>query len=458
MKKALTILMLSLMLVGMIAACAAPAPAPAAPVAATEAPAAAAGQPAATEPELKGELKIMVWNNPATVTALEALNKKFTEKYPGVTIDMSVDKTEDYWTTTMPTRLTAGDVDVFSLQAFPNQVQPYMKGVEKASWQTMAEANQFLDLSGQAFLNNYDQEAIKAAGMFDGKVYTVPTARFAYTGMFYNKDLFEKNNVKVPTTWDELIAACEAFEKVNIPCMTSGGKDVWPLQVAAWGVQQAMLPDSEKLLADLWSGEAKFNDEKTLKVWERMQQLLTFMEPGVTGIDNTSAPGRFASGKVAMYPAGTWDAANIAAANPDLKFGYIPTPGSDNPEDNKTLGGKFDSSFSIASNAPNKEAALAWMAMLSEPENYSAYANTVGVLPTQPGTAISSPIAEDIKPYLSSFANHIAVLFVNPKGLGKYVVGPFNATNFAPYGDFTDVKALADQVQADWELALKSAQ
>lgn len=451
MKKVLTIVTLSLMIVGMLAACTTPAAQPAAPAAAsTQAPAA--------QPELKGDLKIMTWNNPATVTALENFNKKFMEKYPGVKIDMTVDKTEDYWATTMPTRLAAGDVDLFWLQGFPNQVQPYMRGVEKASWQTMAESNQFLDLTGQPFLKNFDAGAISAAGTFEGKVYTVPTARFAYTGMFYNKDLFEKNNIKVPTTWSELVAACEAFQKLNIPCMTSGGKDVWPLQVAGWGVQQAMYPDSAKLLADLWSGAAKFNDEKALKTWQRMQQMLTFMEPGVTGIDNTSAPGRFASGKVAMYPAGTWDAANIAATNPDLKFGYIPTPGSDNPDENKTLGGKFDSSLSIAANAPNKAAALAWMEMFSQPENYSVYANTVGVLPTQPGAELVSPIAADIEPLLPRFANHIAVLFVNPKGLGKYVAGPFNATNFAPYGDFSDAQKLADQVQADWELALKSAQ
>ena len=450
-------LVLCLFVLGLLAGCS-PAAAPAAPAAEPAATAAAESAADAGSSEIGGTLKIMVWNNPATVDTFEQINKQFMAKYPGVTVDMSVDKTEDYWTTTMPTRLAAGDVDIFMLQGFPNQVQDYMKGVEKASWQTMAESGQFLDLTNEPFLQNYDQNAVEAAGTFEGKVLTIPTGLYGFTGLFYNKDLFTQYGVKVPTTWDELVKACETFAQNNVQCMTSGGKDVWPLMVAGWGVQQALYPDSEKLLADLWSGAATFNDAKAMVAWERMQQMLTFMEPGVTGIDNTAAPGRFASGKVAMYPAGTWDAANIAAANPDLQFGYIPTPGSDNPEENKTLGGKFDASLSVAGNAPNKEAALKWLEMFSEPENYSAYANAVGIIPTQPGATLTAAIGEDLKPYLPNYHNHISVLFVNPKGLSKYVIGPFSAANFVPYGEFEDAQKLADQVQADWDLALQSAE
>jgi len=71
---------------------------------------------------------------------------------------------------------------------------------------------------------------------------------------------------------------------------------------------------------------------------------------------------------------------------------------------------------------------------------------------------LTAAIGEELKPYLPNYSNHISVLFVNPKGLSKYVSGPFSAANFVPYGEFDDAQKLADQVQADWELALKSAQ
>lgn len=50
---------------------------------------------------------------------------------------------------------------------------------------------------------------------YNGKQYVIPYIGF-YEGMFYNKDLFEANNIKVPTNWDELLAAVDAFNKLNI--------------------------------------------------------------------------------------------------------------------------------------------------------------------------------------------------------------------------------------------------
>lgn len=50
---------------------------------------------------------------------------------------------------------------------------------------------------------------------YDGKQYALPYIGF-YEGMYYNKDLFEANNIKVPTNWEELLAAVDAFNKLKI--------------------------------------------------------------------------------------------------------------------------------------------------------------------------------------------------------------------------------------------------
>lgn len=49
----------------------------------------------------------------------------------------------------------------------------------------------------------------------DGKQYALPYIGF-YEGMYYNKDVFEANGVKVPTNWDELLAAVDAFRAKKI--------------------------------------------------------------------------------------------------------------------------------------------------------------------------------------------------------------------------------------------------
>ncbi len=68
-----------------------------------------------------------------------------------------------------------------------------------------------MDLTGQPFVDNYDEATIADAGSYDGKVYSINLGRVTYSGMFVNEDLFAANNVEIPTTWDELVAACETF-------------------------------------------------------------------------------------------------------------------------------------------------------------------------------------------------------------------------------------------------------
>ena len=104
----------------------------------------------------------------------------------------------DELATSTQTRLTANDVDVIDMFGFAQGIQPFMKNVDKPNWQTLIEAGLLMDLTGQPFLKYYDASAIKDAGSFNGKVYEVNTGRYAFTGVFYNKDLFAKYGVKVP--------------------------------------------------------------------------------------------------------------------------------------------------------------------------------------------------------------------------------------------------------------------
>ena len=164
-------------------------------------------------------LKVLVHQNPPMVEFMEAFNTKFTEKYPNITVDMAVVNANDLSTVTQ-TRLTANDVDVVDMFGFANAAQPYMKNVDPPNWQTLIEAGYLLDISDQPFIKNYDEATIKDAGSYDGKVYGVNLGRVSYSGIYYNKDMFAANNLAVPTTWSELVTACETFKAADIPCMT----------------------------------------------------------------------------------------------------------------------------------------------------------------------------------------------------------------------------------------------
>ncbi len=400
-------------------------------------------------------LTVLIHQNPPLVDFMTEFNTKFQEAHPNITVDMAVVNNNDLSTTTQ-TRLSANDLDVIDTFGFANAVQPYMKNVTPPNWQALIDAGLLMDLTDQPFVKNYDPNVIRDSGTYDGKVYEINLGRVVYSGIFYNKDMFAANNIAVPTTWSELVAACATLKAADIPCMTAGGKDGWPIFVGAYGLIGAEFPDQAAYAEGLWTGKIKYNDEKSLDMWTKMQIYAhDMMEDGASGIANDAAPGRFASGAVGMLPGGIWMAPAIDAAEPEFQWGYIPFPGSDNADDNKAWFGKYDQGWSIAANTPHKEEALTYITEFSDPANYEAFANALGFIPTQPTAKLTAQIGEEIAPYLDNFRVGWEQYWVAPKGAGQYAT-PF-ASFFKPFGTFETAQEAGDKAQADLQSGLDAS-
>ena len=397
-------------------------------------------------------LRVLVHQNPPMVAFMETFNQQFTERHPNITVDMSVVNANDL-STVSQTRLSANDIDVLDIFGFANGAQPYMKMVEPPNWQQLIDANLLMDLTGQDFLANYDNNTINDAGSYNGKVYAINLGRVIYSGIYYNKQLFEQNSIAIPTTWPELVAACEALEAGGTPCMTAGGAYGWPIFVGAYGLLGAMYPDQAELVKGLWEGTIKWNDAKSLEMWTKMQiYARDMMEEGASGVAGDAAPGRFASGAVAMFPGGSWYAPSIEAAQPGFEWGYIPFPGSDKAEDNQYWFGKYDQGWAIAANTPNKDAALLYLKEFSDPANYQAFVDAVGFIPTQPTAKLNTQLGTEIAPFLANFQVGFEQYWIAPKGAGQFA-NPW-ASYFQPFGTDDDPQVLADKVQADLQAGL----
>ncbi len=61
------------------------------------------------------------------------------------------------------------------------------------------------------FIEGYYNEG-KTFG--DGKMYTLPISKSTEV-LYYNKTFFEKHNLKVPTTWEEMATVCEQIKKLE---------------------------------------------------------------------------------------------------------------------------------------------------------------------------------------------------------------------------------------------------
>ena len=184
MKKLLSIILLICMLVSMTACGSKPQEAP----------------EAGFKPALDKETscKITVAGSYDNFEALEAEFDRFNEMYPNVQLNYV--KLDDY-NNILATALDSNDK--------PNIFFSYtwMIGNEKYA-PVVAHME---DLSDSAL--GIDISCIRSSIVnkgADGSVLLVPV--FARThGMLVNNDLFEKEGLKVPTTWTELTSVCEAF-------------------------------------------------------------------------------------------------------------------------------------------------------------------------------------------------------------------------------------------------------
>jgi raffinose/stachyose/melibiose transport system substrate-binding protein len=401
-------------------------------------------------------LRVLVHQNPPFTDWMAKFNSQFEAAHPGVTVDMSVVAPADLSTTTQ-TRLAANDVDVVDMFAFSNAVQPYMKGATPPIWQTLADGGQLLDLTDQPFVANYDPAATAAAGTYNGKVYEINLGRVGFSGVYLNKDLFAAHDIAVPTTWSELVAACQAFTAADVPCITAGGQDGWPIFVTGYGIVGNSFPDAAAYVQGLWDGSIKFNDPANLAMWEQLRILAQQMiEPGATGITADGAAGRFATGDVAMLSGFTWLAPAIEAAQPAFEWQWIPFPASDDASQNNQVFGKYDQGWTINANTPNKDAALAYLAALSEPDTYQDFVTAVGIIPTQPTATLGTQLGKEIAPYLDQFKIGYELDWVAPTGAGQYAF-PY-ASFFTPFGTFETAQEAADAAQADLQAGLDANQ
>ena len=408
---------------------------------------------AAPPANLEGTLRVLIHQNPSGVEFFEQFNEEFEAANPGVTIDLSVVNADDLPTVNQ-TRLTASDIDVttLSVTGFANPVQPFMTDAEPPYWQQLIQAGLLMDLSGSAFLDNYDDAAVESAS-FDGGTYGVTLGRVTYSGTFVNEDVLAEAGVSIPTTWTELVDSCGPIEDAGYKCMIAGGADGWPIFVGTYGLLGAMYPDQQGLVEDLWTGAASWDDAKGIDLFNRYATYASLLDDESAGLGGDAAASRFAVGDIAYGPMGGWNA--WAVEDSEFEWEYIPFPGSDNAADNQTFYGKNDMTLGVAADTKVPEIAMAYLAAFSEASNYNAFANATNYLPTQPTAELESRFGASIAPIMQAgnFAVGFEQFWVGPAGAGQWANGSF-ASLWMYNGDFTDPAEAAEAAQADLEAGL----
>ena len=138
----------------------------------------------------------------------------------------------------------------------------------------------------------------------NGKFYGVPIDFGSY-GLFYNKSLLQKAGVaSPPTTFDELLAACDKLKASGHP-LAYGDRDGYSTDNWVTWAYASYFDTGD--VAKLNDGSMKYTDPKLVQPLEQLTQLKknNCVNSDASTRENASANSYFTSGKAAMvqmYP------------------------------------------------------------------------------------------------------------------------------------------------------------
>ena len=106
---------------------------------------------------------------------------------------------------------------------------------------------------------------------FDGTLRFVP-AGFNWSGIYYNKEIFEQYGLSLPATWEEFIRICDTLLANGITPMSLAGQN--PFISIYWFDYLNLRLNGPEFHRDVMAGRVDFNDQRVAQVWELWKSLL----------------------------------------------------------------------------------------------------------------------------------------------------------------------------------------
>lgn len=189
-------------------------------------------------------------------------------------------------------------------------------------------AEYFADMSGEEWTKNLlIPENVTCRQ--DGKIYGFPFLSVPGThGFTYNKDVFEAAGVTAePTTWDELLDACEKIKATGVTPIFMP-KDTWVPQILMTdNFVKALGAEKTQEFADkVMKNEMKWTDvPEFAEVIDRYLELYTkgYVNNNFTSAVYDDAIAAVADGSAAMHFNGDFFAASVLDANPEANIGMF---------------------------------------------------------------------------------------------------------------------------------------
>lgn len=293
MKKLLALLLVLAMTFG-LAACGQESAQPSAAPSQSSDPAAEQTGDAEHEPVT---LRIYVrYSDDDTILPYDYAVECLKEDMPWVTLELEAMPADD--SVKLKSMVATGDLpDIFSLQG---------SDLIDSMIQAGAVADLTEDIEANGFFGKVLPAAYSKLYHTDGKIYTLPYTSTEVALLFVNKTIFEENNVAIPTTIDEWVAAAETLSANGVTVLPIFGKEQWICNTFYDALVTRYIPEG---LTGLQEGTTSIRDEGYLKAAQDLKRLADAgaFPAGVTTLNYEQATNMWYNNEAAMFLNGQWE-------------------------------------------------------------------------------------------------------------------------------------------------------
>jgi raffinose/stachyose/melibiose transport system substrate-binding protein len=316
---------------------------------------------------------------PAGIAVWEDIAAQFEAANPGVDVEMNFQDDDLYQTIGLPNLLAGRNAPDIYFEWTGNRMKQRFADGYGAD---LSDAVTSGPLAGLL------SEGSFVAASVDDQVVLMPHTADVTNVLFYNVPLLAENGVTPPTTWEELLAACDTLSAAGVTPISTGNKDLWA--AGNWLSHIASRVVGEEAYDATLNNGGPFSTPEWEQALGYIEELVAHdcVNASANAVDDNAGAELFFQGQAAMHPIGSWLVSWAVEVAPDLEFDFVNLPAM--PEgsagDQTSVIG-VETGHMVNANSENIDLAVEFLALVNSPENVARFIEEAEITPLAPSAS-----------------------------------------------------------------------
>jgi len=267
-----------------------------------------------------------------------------------------------------------------------------------------AKNNQIVDLTSYMNANNYKAKFLDAAiaqATYQGKIWGLPMQNVSVCEVFYNKEIFAKYNLQVPTTISQLETVCDTLKANGVTPFSLANKTQWTGSM--YFMFLATRRGGTQPFIKAVDGSGSFMDPAFIYAGQKIQDWVNkgYYNTGFNGLDEDSGQSRqiMYRGEAAMTIMGSWFISSVLNESQDFyaKMGMFRFPKDEQGvgDINTVIGTVGDNFYHVSTGSKNQPKAFELITHLIDNDAVNDALND-GRIPPVKGIQLSDPMLAEL--------------------------------------------------------------